>query len=186
MKPDEKKAIAIVEFATVSAGIRAADTMAKTAQIELAESQVVCPGKYFIVAAGTLGAVSAAVESARALCEENHISSFILGNPHDSLLPAFYGKTRAEKIRALGVFETFDAASALMAADTAVKTAVVELLELRLAVGMCGKSFVTLTGEVSAVEAAVSRAAAAASEAGMLLDYCVIANPDKKLERFLL
>ena len=115
---------------------------------------------------------------------QKYINSFILGNPHDSLLPAFYGKNRVEKIQALGVFETQDAASALMAADAAVKTAIVELLELRLAVGMCGKSFVTLTGEISAVEAAVSCAAAVAAD--MLLDHCVIAKPDKKLERFLL
>ena len=183
---NEKKAIAIAEFSTVSAGIKAADIMAKTADIELAESQVVCPGKYLIVVAGILGAVTTAVEASKILCGEKHIGSFILGNPHDSLLPAFYGKSRVEKIRALGVFETYDAASALMAADTAVKTAIVDLLELRLAVGMCGKSYVTISGEISAVEAAVLRAASVSAESDMLLDYCVIAKPDEKLERFLI
>jgi len=181
-----KKAISIIEFTTISAGIKAADTMAKTADIELAEAQAVCPGKYIIVAAGILSAVTAAVEAAKAICEERHISSFILGNPHESLLPAFYGTNTIKKIQALGVLETFDAASAVMAADTAVKTAIVELIEVRLAKGMCGKSFVTLTGEVSAVEAAISRAIAIAAESGMYLDSCVIANPDNKLERFLL
>ena len=181
-----KKAIAIVEFTTVSAGINAADRMAKTADIELVESQPVCPGKYMIIIAGRLSAVNAAVESAKSAFGERYISGFILGNPHDSLLPAFYGTTRVTGLHALGVLETFDAASAVMAADTAVKTAVVELIEIRLAKGMCGKSFVTLTGEISAVDAAIARATAVAAEAGMFLDSCVIANPDEKLTKFIM
>ena len=181
-----KKAIAIIEYKTVSSGIKAADIMAKTADIDFIESQPVCPGKYMMVIAGLLSAVNAAVESAKTTCGEKHISSFILGNPHESLLSAVYGATKVEKIHALGIFETFDAATAVMAADTAVKTAMVELIEIRLAKGMCGKSFVTLTGEISAVEAAITRATAFAGEAGMLLDSCVIANPDDKLEKFIL
>ena len=181
-----KKAIAVIEFTTVSTGIKAADIMAKTSDIEIVESMAVCPGKYMTVIAGLLSSVTASVQAATSACGERLISSFILGNPDESLLPAIYGSTKIEKISALGVFETFDAATAVMAADTAAKTAIIDLIEIRLAKGMCGKSFVTLTGEVSAVEAAINRAAAVAGEAGMLLDSCIIANPDKQLERFIL
>jgi len=180
-----KKAIAIIEFTTVSTGIKAADIMAKTADIEIIESQTVCPGKYMILIAGLLSAITAAVDAAKTAYGERYISGFILGNPHESLLPAFYGTTPTEGLRALGVLETYDAASAVMAADTAVKTAIVDLIEIRLAKGMCGKSFVTLTGEISAVQAAIDRAVVVASDAGMYLDSCVIANPDKKLMKFL-
>lgn len=181
-----KKAIAILEFTTISTGIKAADTMAKTADIDIVESQPVCPGKYMIVISGLLSAVNAAAESAKYAYGERYISGFILGNPHESLLPAFYGTSHIEKIHALGIFETFDAASAVMGADTAVKTAHVDLIEIRLAKGMCGKSYATLTGEVAAVEAAIARATAVTAEAGMYLDSCVIANPDNKLSRFIL
>jgi len=181
-----KKAIAIVEFTTVSAGIKAADMMAKTADIEFIESHVVCPGKYMAVIAGLLSAVNAAVDAVKSAFDDQLISGFILGNPHESLLTAFYGSSKVKKIHALGVFETFDVASAVMAADTAVKAAIVDIIEIRLAKGMCGKSYVTFTGEVAAVDAAISRATALADDAGMLLDTCVIANPDKKLHRFIL
>ena len=40
------KAIGMIEFKTVSAGITAADRMVKTADVELLEAQTVCPGKY--------------------------------------------------------------------------------------------------------------------------------------------
>ncbi len=72
-------------------------------------------------------------------------------------------------------------AAAIVAADTAAKTADVELIELRLARGMCGKSYLLLTGEVAAVTAAIEKAKAEAGEEGMFLDSSVIAGPDKKI-----
>jgi len=181
-----KKAIAILEFTTVSTGIKAADLLAKTADIQIIEAGAVCPGKYMILISGELAAVNAAVEAARLAHGERYISGFVLGNPHENLLPAFYGGTKVEKLQALGVVETYDAATAIKAADIAVKTAIVELIEIRLAKGMCGKSYVTITGEIAAVQAAIDAAKIVASEAGMLLDAAVIANPDGKLAQFLL
>ncbi|MCL2400317.1 MAG: BMC domain-containing protein [Defluviitaleaceae bacterium] len=181
-----KKALAIVEFTTVSTGIKAVDMMVKTANVDIVEAQPVCPGKYMIVAAGLLSAVNASVEAVKSAFGQRYISGFILGNPHESLLSAIYGTTQIEKIHALGVLETFDAASAVMAADTAIKTAIVDLIEVRLAKGMCGKSFITLTGEISAVESAIMRATEVAGESGMFLDSGIIANPDDKLSEFIL
>ena len=181
-----KNAIAVIEFTTISTGIKAADIMAKTASIEIIESMAVCPGKYMTVIAGLLSSITASIQAAINTCGDKHISSYILGNPDESLIPAIYGSTKVECINALGVFETFDAATAIMAADMAAKTAIINLIEIRLAKGMCGKSFVTLTGELSAVEAAINRAAVAAGDAGMLLDTCIIPNPDKQLERFII
>ena len=68
----------------------------------------------------------------------------------------------------------------------AAKTADVELIELRIAKGMCGKSYVFLCGEVSAVEAAISRAKASVGESGMYLDSTVIAHPDPQIGKSIL
>ena len=79
------------------------------------------------------------------------------------------------------VLETFDAAAIFVAADLAAKTAEVELVEIRVARGMCGKSYMYLTGEVAAVEAAIAKAKDAVGENGMYLDSSVIASPDEEL-----
>ena len=84
-------------------------------------------------------------------------------------------------VAALGVIETFDASQIIVAADNAVKTSDVKLIEIRLARGMCGKSYVILTGEVAAVQAAIERAKDVVQPSGMLLDTTVIARPDRKL-----
>lgn len=180
------KAIGMAEYKTVSMGIKAADAMVKTSQVDIIEAQTVCPGKYIVIITGDLSAVKAAVDTARIQHSEQLIGSFILGNPHESIFPAIYGAAQIEDISALGIMETYDAATIIVAADEAAKTAIVDLIELRIARGMCGKSYLMLTGEVAAVEAAIARAKQAAGEAGMLLDSTVIAHPDAQICRAIL
>ena len=175
------KAIGMIEYTTVSAGVNAADTVVKTAQVDIIEAQVVCPGKYIALFSGELSAVKTAIEAAKKLNGEKLIDSFILGNPHESIFPAIYGTAEIDNRKALGIAETYSASSMIVAADAAAKTAMVELIELRLARGMCGKSYMFLTGEVAAVEAAIETAKKALGDGGMFLDSSVIAKPDEKL-----
>ncbi len=175
-----KKAIGMVEFKTVSSGMRAADCMVKTAEVELIQADTVCPGKFLALISGDLSAVNAAVEAASLIDSEQLIDTFVLGNPHDSIFSALYGASEIGNPNALGILETFSAAAAVVAADVAAKTALVDLIELRLARGMCGKSYLLLTGEIAAVEAAIERAKQGTGENGMFLDSAVIPRPDKK------
>lgn len=180
------KAIGMVEYKTVSAGVVAADSMVKTSDVDIIETQTVCPGKYIAIITGDLSAVNAAVNNAKELHGTQLISSFVLGNPHESIFPAIYGATDIEDISALGILETYDAASIIVAADEAAKTAIVDLIELRIAKGMCGKSYLMLTGEVAAVQAAIEKAKSAVGPEGMYLDSSVIAHPDAKICRTIL
>ena len=43
------KALGMVEFVTVSAGMNGADTMIKTADVDVVECATVCPGKYMVI-----------------------------------------------------------------------------------------------------------------------------------------
>src|SRR5215471_8886071 len=84
-------------------------------------------------------------------------------------------------VEAVGVVESFSVASLIEGADAAVKAANVELIEIRLAMALGGKAFVTLTGNVSAVEAAVGAAAAVVGQKGMLVNKVVIPSPRPEL-----
>ena len=175
------KALAMAELATVSTGMKAADIMVKTAEVNVIEAEVVCPGKYIVLIEGELSAVRASIDTVKSMFPNKLIDSFVLGNPHDSIFPALYGSADVKDKRALGVLETYSAASIIMAADIAAKTAIVELIELRVARGMCGKSYMLLTGEVAAVESAIEYAKAKVADGTMFLDSTVIANPDDKM-----
>ena len=174
------KAIGMVEVTTVSTGFAAADEMAKAADVEVLQAEVTCPGKFVILVTGELSAVKASVDRAEGRFGEKVIDTFVLGNPHESIFPAIYGTAQPEDVNALGVLETYD-----VAADIAAKTAIVELIELRLAKGMCGKSYMTLTGSVSAVQAAIDKAKAEAGDRGMFLDSTVIARPSDKIKKYI-
>lgn len=179
------KAIGMVELTTVSSGFYAADQMAKTADVELLQAEVTCPGKFVVLITGEISAVQASVDAAAGMFGDKVIDTFVLGNPHESIFPAIYGTAQPDKIDALGILETYDVAALIVAADLAAKTAIVDLLELRLAKGMCGKSYMTVTGSVSAVTAALERAKEDASDRGMFLDSQVIARPSDKLIKYI-
>lgn len=183
---NKNKAIGMVEYRTVSTGITAVDKMVKTADIDIIEAQTVCPGKYIAIISGSISAVKASIEAAQEQYGEQMIGSFILGNPHDSIFPAIYGTTNIGDMQALGILETFDVTSIIVAADMAAKTAVIDLIEIRIAKGMCGKSYVLLTGEIAAVEEAIQKAKNSIADSGMYLDSSVIANPDKKMYNTIL
>ena len=81
----------------------------------------------------------------------------------------------------LGLIETFSAASAIKAADIAVKTARVAIFDLRVSRGMGGKGVIMLTGEVGDVTAAVEAGANYAITSGQLSSTSVIAAPHADL-----
>lgn len=175
------KALGMVEYQTVSAGITAADLMIKTANIEILQATVICPGKYITLISGELSAISAAIDAAKVQFGDKLTDSFVLGNPHEDIFPAIYGGTNVENAKALGILETFSTPAIIVAADAAAKTSDVTLIELRIARGMGGKSYMLLTGDVAAVSAAIESARLKVGEDGLLLDSSVIPNPDKSL-----
>lgn len=173
--------IGLVEIKNISKGIKITDEMLKSAGVTLLRSGAVCPGKYVTIVGGDLSSIQAAVDRAEAIAEDALIDKFVIGNLGEKVFDAVCGTADNIEKKSLGIVETFTAASAILAADTAVKTAVVSLIEVRVARGMGGKCFVTMTGEVADVTAAVSAAAKKAAADGVLINTEVIANPHPEL-----
>ena len=103
--------------------------------------------------------------------------------PYYGEIPAIQGVNSVEKIEALGVIESFSVASLVEAADQAVKTAKVQILELRLAIAIGGKGFVTLCGDVAAVTSAVNTGASYVAQKGLLVNKVVIPQPRPEILR---
>jgi len=62
-------------------------------------------------------------------------------------------------------------------ADAAAKTAAVPLMEIRFAMVLGGKAFVTMTGDVGSVQAAVAATRKELANAGMVVNDVVIPRP---------
>ncbi len=182
-----RPALACLETSSIARGIRTCDEMAKKAAIRVLESATICPGKYIVVIGGEVEAVTQAFQHGLKVAGPTLVDHLHLPNAHPQLYPAIAGVTLVGEVDACGVVETLAVASAILGADAACKRAKVELIELRLARGLGGKAFFTLTGEQADVEAAVAAAEEIVGpESGLLLRTEVIPRPHPQMVRWLL
>ncbi len=174
------KAIGIVESVSIAKGIEAADAMIKIALVKLYVAKTICPGKFLIIVGGDVAEVSSSVDRGVEVLKEYRVDAVVISGIHEEVLRALEGMTEIPSIKggkehwALGVIETFTVTACIYAADAAVKSGNVSLLEVRPAIGLGGKSFVTMIGEVSAVEAAVKAGVNRIAMEGMILSFSVI------------
>lgn len=171
----------MVEIDSVPSGMRAADALIKAAPVDVLLSRPVTPSKYLVLFQSEVEAVQVAVRAGVESAGSRAIGSLVLASPHPQLLEGLGGVRDVEATDAVGILETETVAAILLAADAALKDGEVELIELRLAMGLGGRAFFTLTGEVSSVECALERGGEAATRQGALRDTALIPNPDADL-----
>jgi microcompartment protein CcmL/EutN len=176
-----KNSIGLIELTSIAAGFQVCDAMLKTADVELVLSRSICSGKYMVMIRGDVAAVQASVTAGLHCGNFSVIDSFVIPNLHEAVFPAISGSNKVETLEALGIVESFSVASLIEGADAAVKTANVELIEIRLAMALGGKAFATLTGDVAAVQSAVDAAASVVGQRGMLVNKVVIPHPRPEL-----
>ncbi len=181
----EMNSIGLIEVTSIAGGYEASDAMLKASEVELLLSRSICSGKYIVMVGGEVAAVRASVEAGKLVTSGMVVDTFIIPNVHPDVFPAISGVAHVEMLEALGIVESFSVASLVEAADAAVKTARVKLIEIRLAMALGGKAFATMTGEVAAVRSAVDAGAAVCAERGLLVNKVVIPNPRKELLREL-
>jgi len=176
-----KDSIGLIELTSIAAGFQAADAMLKASNVDMLLSRSICSGKYMVMVRGDVAAVEASVAAGMSGCRFAVIDSFVIPNLHEAVFPAIAGSSTVEALDALGIVESFSVAALIEGADAAVKAANVRLIEIRLAMALGGKAFVTMTGDVAAVEASVDAAAQVVGQKGMLVNKVVIPHPRGEL-----
>jgi microcompartment protein CcmL/EutN len=176
------EAIGLVELNSIAAGITTCDEMVKVAPVVLIAAMTICPGKYISLVGGEVSAVDSSVKRGAEVGAEWVVDRLFIPHIHSDVFPAIMGTAEVDELRALGVIETFSVAASVIAGDGAAKAAKVKLTDLRLAQGLAGKSFVTMTGDVSDVRAAVDAGVALIKESGMLVKSVVIPRPHDDLK----
>ncbi len=176
MSPSET-ALGLIELYSVARGLAALDAGCKAAAVELIFARPFCAGKFAGLWRGRVAEVRSALDAARRVGGELVVGECLLPAVHPDL-PGALGTSRpCPRGAALGVVEAFNIAAALRAADAAAKAAAIELLEVRLAVGLGGRGYFTLAGETAAAAQAVEVAAALLTAEGLLVDRRLIPAP---------
>ncbi len=167
-------AIAAVETSSIAQGTVVGDAMVKTAEVELLEARPLSPGKFWVLIGGQVAEVRAAYKTGIEAAADTLLDSLIIPQLHEMVMPALQHAGPRVDEDALGVIETLTAASAILAADRAAKTARITLRDLKLANGLGGKGFVFLSGDVANVQAAVEGGRAEALARGLLVRSVVV------------
>ena len=179
--------IGLLELSSVARGIAVADAILWEADVELLFASPVQPGKYVLLFTGSVEDVRSSLRRGEEAAGGDIVDRLIIPQVHEQIER---GLRRRDmhidgKLDAIGVVETTTVAAAVVAADLALKTASVDMLDLRIANGLGGKSYFTLTGEVSDVRSSVTAGARCAKEQGLLAREVVIPNPHPDLSRHL-
>lgn len=170
-------ALGMIETNAIPVGVNAGDAMLKAASVELVSAQPVCAGKYIVVVTGEVAAVKASVDAGKIVAGPRLVDSMVIPHVHEQVPKAINACNEIGQVAAVGVMEAFSLCSAVVAADAAVKAADIRLIDIRLGRGLGGKSFITMTGEVAAVRAAIKAGENVPESAGMLSESVVIPSP---------
>lgn len=172
-------AIGLIETTSIAKGIEACDAMVKMASVTLAKTGIIARGKYVILITGPVGEVESAMRKGKEIAGKTLVDDVLIRNVHAQVLAALDKRHPVEKLEAVGIIETKDAIATVLAADAAAKAAAVHVLEVKTVVPG-GKGYVTITGEVGAVRAAIA-AGIQAINPQHLVSQVVIPQADKQL-----
>ncbi len=178
-------ALGILELSSIARGVLVADSLVKRAPSTLLLSRPVSGGKHLVMLRGEVAPVEESMAAGRDVAAEKLIDDLELPYAHAQLWPllrpSFEGVLRAsrwdteDESESVAIVETTTVCAGVHAADAAAKAAAITLRDMRLAVGIGGKAFYTMSGELPDIEAAALAARQIAGD--RLLELEIIPAP---------
>lgn len=178
--------LGVLEFNSIAIGIKALDAMVKAAPVRVIEAKTICPGKFLVIVSGEVAEIDASLTAGKRVGEGCLVDELFISNLHPQVVPAILGAVACESWDAVAVIESFSVVASIEAADTAAKMAKILITEVRLAVGMGGKSYIKIMGDIHEVEAAVTAAKEVVSRKGLLCKEVIIPNPHPDIRPYFL
>ena len=181
-------AVAMLDLAAVPPGLHALDALVKEADVEVLSAGTVQGGRYLILFGGEVEPVERALARAEQVAGRAVLDRVLLPDAEPRIVPAIRGAVLRWPApgETLGVIQTVTTPVLLAAVDRALKGALVDLVELRVADGLGGQGLASLWGESYDVEAALELAQEAlAAGRGEGAWTTVIRNADPEVARAL-
>jgi len=175
-----------LEYSSIAIGIKALDEMVKIAPIKIIDARTICPGKYIIVFSGDVASVEYSFNKGYETGKDFIVDSLFLPMVHKEVIPAIGKIVKTNDWDAIGIIETLSVISGIEAADKAAKEGGVKIVEIRIAIGFGGKSYVKLTGSLDAVQAAMKAGTASAKEKELLCMETIIPQPHIEIKPFFM
>jgi microcompartment protein CcmL/EutN len=186
---DGSPALGIFELEHIARGVLVADAICKRTEIEILASRPISGGKHLIYLRGGVAEMEEAMDVGREIAGQSLIDSLFLPMADEQLWPAIPESINAngwtsDVILSAAIVETQTICGLLAAMDAACKVAEVVVRDVRLGVGIMGKAFFTMTGDLDDVQAAADAAREHAAERLLALE--VIPAPANEIVGLLI
>jgi len=185
----EKKNIIVLgalEFSSIVIGMEALDQMVKVAPILIIDARTIISGKYLIIFSGDVASVEYAYRSGCETGGDYLVDRLFLPQVHPDVIPAIGNTINSGDWDTIGLIETLSIVSGIESADRAAKEGGVKIIEIRLADGYGGKSYVKMMGSLDAVQAAIKAGTSKAREKNLLGMETIIPQPHKEIKPFFM
>ncbi|MBN2103354.1 BMC domain-containing protein [bacterium] len=181
-------AIGVIELASLYKGFEVQDAVLKMTKIEKLLARTICSGKYIILVRGEIADVESCIRQAKETGGFAIVNALMIPNVDAGIFPAIAGTTTLDspEVDGLAVIETFSVASAIKAADFAVKEAEIVLLRIHVAMAIGGKGLVVMTGNIDALKSALGPSLEFLRQEGLLAGSTLITHPHPDVLRDLL
>ncbi len=182
-------ALGVLEIGSIARGIVVADSALKRAPALLLHSRAISGGKHLVMLEGGVAEVEEAMIAGKLAAGQTLLDHVELPMADDQIWPMLGAPvapadwTADPDAEAVAIIETRTVCAAIAAADAACKVADVIVRDVRFAIDLAGKAYFTLTGTLSAIEAAAIAATAAVQQGASdrLVGLEVIAQPSPDL-----
>lgn len=178
--------LGVIELNSIAAGIRALDAMVKVAPVKIVDARTICPGKYLIVFCGDVASAEYAFQEGLHQAGDYLVESLLLKQVHPECLSSIGNLKLVTRLDSIGIIETLNVATAIEAADVAAKESGVKILEVRLAIGFGGKSYVKMSGSLADVQASMEAGVLLAEKNNALCAQSLISQPHNEIAPFFL
>jgi len=177
--------VGIIELTSIADGFLVLDTLVKKSPVTIMRAETINPGKYLIAITGDVASVEAAMDEGLETGGTGIHDHILLRNLDEKFFSAIHQCVVPQQWDALGFLETYSVVSALEAADTAVKIAAVQVVEIAAGNETGGKAILKINGPVGDVTIAMEKIAAIAREKGQLCRDVIIPGPHSDIRGFV-
>jgi microcompartment protein CcmL/EutN len=178
------EAVAVVETGSIARGLVMLDALVKKAPVVVKHARPVSPGKFVALFGGAVEVVKESHAAALEVAGSDLVDELFLPGAHDALLSAVDGALSLAEGDAVGIVEMSTIASAVSAADVALKAVDVAVLKMQLAVGIGGKGWFTIAGSIADISAALDAVRSSARE-DRVVGIELIAQPHGEIRGWL-
>lgn len=156
-----RKSLILLEFKNITTGFFVLDEITKNFNVDVETVRLLCPGRYMIICSGNQGEI----ESIRGYIFElkqdvkyKYISERLISGVDGELLKKINKKVEfPEEIHSLGMLEFSNTVQTIETADYIEDESPVNILTIKIGVGMCNKGVILFEGDTSAVENVIAK-----------------------------